>query len=112
MDTASSSETRYHSTQCHLPESCSLREEHSENEIMHNHSKVKHLAYIQNILKILMKQLNLGAYFFCCYLCVMADSFKMDLKEIEFEGVGWIHVTHNWDKWWAVVMMVMNRQVV
>jgi hypothetical protein len=41
----------------------------------------------------------------------MVDALKMDLIEIEWEGVGWIHVAHDWDKWWAVVIVVMNHHV-
>ena len=32
----------------------------------------------------------------------------MDLQEIEWEGVDWIHLAQNRDKRWAVVNMVMN----
>jgi hypothetical protein len=36
------------------------------------------------------------------------DNIKMDLKEIGTECMGWICVTQDRDKWWAVVNTVMN----
>jgi hypothetical protein len=35
----------------------------------------------------------------------------MNLREIGWDGVDWIHLTQNRDHWWAVVNMVMNLQV-
>jgi hypothetical protein len=35
----------------------------------------------------------------------------MDLREIGWEGVDWIHLTQNGDQWWALVNMVMNLRV-
>jgi hypothetical protein len=35
----------------------------------------------------------------------------MDLREIGWEDVDWIHLTHHRDQWWAVVNTVMNLQV-
>jgi hypothetical protein len=35
----------------------------------------------------------------------------MDLKEIGFGDVDWIHWAQNRDRWWALVNMVMNLQV-
>jgi hypothetical protein len=32
----------------------------------------------------------------------------MDLRETGWKGVDWIHVAQEWDKWWALVNMVMN----
>jgi hypothetical protein len=32
----------------------------------------------------------------------------MDLREIVWDGMDWIHVTEGRDWWWAVVNMVMN----
>jgi hypothetical protein len=34
-----------------------------------------------------------------------------DLREVGFEGVEWIHLDQDRDKWWALVNMVMNIQV-
>jgi hypothetical protein len=39
------------------------------------------------------------------------DNIKMDCKEIEWEGVDWIHTAEDWDSWQAVVNMVMNLWV-
>jgi hypothetical protein len=35
----------------------------------------------------------------------------MDLGEIEWEGVDWIHLAHNRDQWQALVDTIMNLQV-
>lgn len=36
------------------------------------------------------------------------DNIKMDLKKIEWEGVDWIYLAHNRDRWMAVASTVMN----
>jgi len=33
----------------------------------------------------------------------MGDNIKMDLREIGWGGVDWIHLAQDRDKWWAVV---------
>jgi hypothetical protein len=33
---------------------------------------------------------------------------KMDCKEIDWEGVDWIHMTHDRDHWQALVNTVLN----
>jgi hypothetical protein len=35
----------------------------------------------------------------------------MDLREIGWGGVEWIHLAQDRDHWWAVVNMGMNLQV-
>jgi hypothetical protein len=35
----------------------------------------------------------------------------MDLREIGWEGVDWMHVAQDRDWWWALVNTVMNLQV-
>ena len=35
----------------------------------------------------------------------------MDCKEIGWDGVGWIHMAHDWDRWQAFVNMEMNLWV-
>jgi hypothetical protein len=35
----------------------------------------------------------------------------MELREIEWKGVDWIHLAQGKDQWWAVVIVVMNVQV-
>jgi len=32
----------------------------------------------------------------------------MDLGEIRWDGVGWMHVAQDRDQWWVFVNMVMN----
>jgi hypothetical protein len=32
----------------------------------------------------------------------------MDLREIEWEAVDWMHLSQDKDQWWALVNMVMN----
>jgi hypothetical protein len=39
------------------------------------------------------------------------DSIKIDLNEIEWDGVDWIHVAVDKDKRWDVVNAAMNRRV-
>jgi hypothetical protein len=38
-------------------------------------------------------------------------NIKMDLREIGWRGVDWMHVTQDRDKWRAVVNTVMNLRV-
>jgi hypothetical protein len=35
----------------------------------------------------------------------------MDLREIGWEDVDWIHLAQDRDQWWALVKTVMNVQV-
>jgi hypothetical protein len=39
------------------------------------------------------------------------DNDKMDLIEIEWGGMNWIHLGHNWGQWLAVANMIMNLHV-
>jgi hypothetical protein len=39
------------------------------------------------------------------------DNIKMDLQEVGCEGMDWIELVHNRDRWWALVNAVMNLQV-
>jgi hypothetical protein len=39
------------------------------------------------------------------------DGIKMDLREIGWGGVEWIHLAQDRDHWWAVVNAVMNLRV-
>jgi hypothetical protein len=39
------------------------------------------------------------------------DGIKMDLREIGWGGVGWIHLAQDRDRWRAVVSAVMNLRV-
>jgi hypothetical protein len=39
------------------------------------------------------------------------DNIKMDLWEIGFGDVDWIHCAQDRDRWWALVNTVMNRRV-
>jgi hypothetical protein len=41
----------------------------------------------------------------------LKDNIRMDLREIGWEGVDWMHVAQNRDQWWAVVDKVMNLWV-
>jgi hypothetical protein len=36
------------------------------------------------------------------------DNIKMDLQEVAREGMGWIDVAQDRDRWWALVNAVMN----
>jgi hypothetical protein len=35
------------------------------------------------------------------------DNIRMDLREIQWEGVEWMHLPQDRDQWWVVVNMVM-----
>jgi hypothetical protein len=39
------------------------------------------------------------------------DNIKMDLRETGFEGVHWVHLAHERDRWRALVCTVMNLRV-
>jgi hypothetical protein len=35
-------------------------------------------------------------------------AIRWTIKEKGWDGVGWIHMAHDRDKWWAVVSKVIN----
>jgi hypothetical protein len=39
------------------------------------------------------------------------DNIRIDLSEIRWEDVDWLHLTQDRDQWRAVVNMVMNLRV-
>jgi len=39
------------------------------------------------------------------------DDIKLALKEVGWEGMDWIAVAQDKDRWWALVNVVMNVQV-
>jgi hypothetical protein len=39
------------------------------------------------------------------------DNIKMDLREIGFRDVDWIHLAQDRDRWWALVNTVMKLRV-
>jgi hypothetical protein len=41
----------------------------------------------------------------------LEDTFGMDLREIGWEDVDWIHLAQDTDQWWVVVNTVMNLRV-
>jgi hypothetical protein len=41
----------------------------------------------------------------------MEDNIKMDLREIGFGDVNWIHLAQDRDTWWALVNTMMNLRV-
>ena len=43
--------------------------------------------------------------------CRWEDNIKMDLQEVGCEGMDWINVAQNRDRWWALVNAVMKLQV-
>jgi hypothetical protein len=43
--------------------------------------------------------------------CRWEDNIKMDLREIRWEDVEWIHTAQDMDQWQAIVNTVMNISV-
>jgi len=41
----------------------------------------------------------------------MGNNIRMDLREIEWEGVEWIHLVEDKDQWQALVNTIMNLWV-
>jgi hypothetical protein len=39
------------------------------------------------------------------------DGIKMDLREVGWGGVEWVHLAQGRDLWWALVNVVMNLRV-
>jgi hypothetical protein len=39
------------------------------------------------------------------------DNIRMDLRELEWEGVDWMYLAEDGDQWWAIMNMVMNLWV-
>jgi hypothetical protein len=39
------------------------------------------------------------------------EHIRVDLREIEWEGVDWMSLAQDRDQWWTVVNTVMNLQV-
>jgi hypothetical protein len=39
------------------------------------------------------------------------DNIKMNLREIVWEGVNWMHPAQDRNQWWAVVNTVMNLRI-
>jgi hypothetical protein len=43
--------------------------------------------------------------------CRWEDSIRLDLREIVWENVDWIHLAHSGDQWRILVNMVINLRV-
>jgi hypothetical protein len=41
----------------------------------------------------------------------LEDNIKLDLREIRWEGVEWMHLAQVRDQWWILVSMVINLRV-
>jgi hypothetical protein len=41
----------------------------------------------------------------------MGGQYKMDLREIEWDGMDWIELAQNGDQWRALVKSMMNLRV-
>ena len=39
------------------------------------------------------------------------DNIKIDLREVRLEGIDWIEVAQDRNRWWALVNAVMNLRV-
>jgi hypothetical protein len=42
---------------------------------------------------------------------IRTHSIRMELREIGWDGVEWIHLAQDRNQWWAVVNTVMNLRV-
>jgi hypothetical protein len=40
--------------------------------------------------------------------CRWKYTMKMDLKEIEWQGVDWTYLVQDWGQWWSLVNMAVN----
>jgi hypothetical protein len=45
------------------------------------------------------------------FLQPWVDNIKMDLREIGWDGMDWIHLVHDRDQWRALVNTAMNMRV-
>jgi len=43
--------------------------------------------------------------------CRWEDNIKMNLQEVGCEGMDWIELAQDRDRWWALVNVVMNLRV-
>jgi len=43
--------------------------------------------------------------------CRWQDNITMNHQEVGCEGMGWIRLAQDRDRWWALVNVVMNLQV-
>jgi hypothetical protein len=43
--------------------------------------------------------------------CRWEDNIKMDLQEVGCGGMDWIELAQDRDRWWVLVYVVMNLQV-
>jgi len=41
----------------------------------------------------------------------LEDNIKMALQEVGWEGIYWIDLAYNRDRWWALVNVVVNLRV-
>jgi hypothetical protein len=39
------------------------------------------------------------------------DNIKVHREEVRWEGMDWIDMALDWDRWWALVNVVMNLRV-
>jgi hypothetical protein len=39
------------------------------------------------------------------------DNIEVHLEEVRWEGMDWIDLALDWDRWWALVNVVMNLRV-
>jgi hypothetical protein len=39
---------------------------------------------------------------------ILEDNIKLDYREMSWEGVHWIHLAQDTDRWWALVNTAMN----
>jgi hypothetical protein len=42
---------------------------------------------------------------------IWEDNIKMDLQEVECWGMNWVELSHDRDRWWALVNVIINLRV-
>jgi hypothetical protein len=46
-----------------------------------------------------------------CIKCRFEDNIRLDLREVRWRIVDWIHMGQNRANWWVLVNRIMNLQV-
>jgi hypothetical protein len=69
------------------------------------------MGKMKNVYKIWLESLQGRQHLEELRMRRRVDDIKVDLRRTELEGVGWIRVVQDRDRWRALVDMVMNLRV-